>query len=63
MHMHFEYAITDLWRVFIFLLITNTFNGSIESIVVEMDLNECFCSYYVNKMWKDAFLLTVNFHY
>ena len=32
-------------------------NGNIESIVMEVDLTETVCSYYVNKMWKDAFLL------
>ena len=45
------------------LLITNTFNENIESIVMEVALIEIFCSYYVNKMWKDAFLLTANFHH
>ena len=44
-------------------MITNTFNGNMESIVMEMVLTELFCSYYVNKMWKDTFLLTGNFHY
>ena len=30
---------------------------------MEMALTEIFCSYYVNEMWKDAFLLTGNFRY
>ena len=34
-----------------------------ESIVIEMALTEIFCPYYVNKMWKDTFLLTGNVHY
>ena len=56
-------AITDLWCVSLLLLITNTFNGNIESIVKKMALTDIFCSYYVNKMWKDAFLLPGNFHH
>ena len=24
---------------------------------------DIFCPYYVNKMWKDTFFLTGNFHY
>ena len=38
-------------------LIHNTFNGNIESIVMEMALTETFSSYYVNKMWKMSFFL------
>ena len=45
------------------LLLINTFNGKIESIVTEMALTEFFCSYYMNKMRKDASLLIGNFHY
>ena len=39
-------------------MISNTFNGNIESIVMEMAVIEIFCSFHVNKMWKGAFLLT-----
>ena len=56
-------AITDLWYVSLLLLIINTFNGNIESTVMEMALIEIFCSYYVNKKCKDAFPLTGNFHH
>ena len=30
---------------------------------MEMALTEIFCSYYVNKMWKDVFLLIGNIDY
>ena len=43
-------VITDIYDVYLFLLITNTFNGSFEPIVMEMTLTETFCSYYVNKI-------------
>ena len=51
-------AITDLWCVSLLLLITDTFNGNIEFIVMEMALID-----YVNKMWKHVFLLTCKFHH
>ena len=54
-------AFTDNYHVY--LLIISTFNGNIESIVMEMALTEMFCSYYINKMCKDSSLLIGNFHY
>ena len=56
-------AVTELWCVSLLLLITNTFNGNIESTVMAMALTEILCSYYANKMWKNVFLLTGNFHH
>ena len=46
--------------VFSLLLIISTFNGNIESIVMEMASTEIFCSYYMNKMCKDGSLLIGN---
>ena len=43
-------AIIDLLCVSSLLLITNTFNGNVESIVIEMALTEIFGSYHVNEM-------------
>ena len=45
------------------LLIISTFNGNLESTVMEMALTQNFCSYYMNKIWKDTSLLIGNFHY
>ena len=45
------------------LLIIGTFNGNIESTVMEMALTETFYSHYMNKVCKDASFLIGNFHY